>query len=315
VQFQAADAMMLDSPFYFLAFDGSVGLVDDALDRDGYGAAFQVDGTDVFRVSRADEVKTRNGTTNTARSTISVQRTDSFSALNARPSSRGKLLDVFHQSDAAQSMVFSPSLATPLLLRVQQPKILKPFSALYSLRVGDVAQDVGEQALFWTGAGACRDFDGKGIEAQWQQTPDRRGRASDHVANAADFYGLEWQKAASDQSVYLKTVAFVAPNHALDLHGETPNVSFITVDATPSASARLSGIRPMAFNRSGTTASDSVTALDDLFELVKGQQVCVTNTGVRSTFWWNPDALYATLGATGKSIEQIETTLSGNACK
>ncbi|MDO8624567.1 MAG: hypothetical protein Q7R47_00670, partial [Candidatus Diapherotrites archaeon] len=239
----------------------------------------------------------------------------SFSELNTLPTRRGMILDVFHQSDTVKSMVFSPSVATPLVMHVKQSLSLKPFAALYSLRIGDATQDVGDQALLWTGAGTCTDFDESDVSQKWQNAPDRRGRFSDRAQNANAFYGVDWQKAEQDQSMYLKTIVFLQPNHLMDLHAETPNVSFATSSNAESPGARLNGISTMTFNRSGNTASDSVTAIDDLFELVEQKKVCVTNTGVRTSFWWNPDALYDQTGSIGKSITQIESGFSGNACK
>ncbi|MDO8624503.1 MAG: hypothetical protein Q7R47_00315, partial [Candidatus Diapherotrites archaeon] len=120
VSLQAADATLLESPFYFMPFDGRIGNTGNLLDRSGYGAVFKVGAADVLRVSRQDEVPTLNAASVGALSQIDVSRRSSFSELNTLPTRRGMILDVFHQSDTVKSMVFSPSVATPLVMHVKQ---------------------------------------------------------------------------------------------------------------------------------------------------------------------------------------------------
>ncbi len=306
----------LESPFYYLPFDGEVGRNGPSFERTGYGIGYQVITDDAFRISRFDEVHTRPDVTGASLQTVEVTKNTSFNELNAIPSKRGFILDVYQNSNTQKSMRFSPSLATPVLMKIFQEKSLIPFSALYSFRVGDQKIDVGDRSTFWSGAGTCLDFDNQPVSDNWSFSPDRRGRDTDRIDQAEDFYGIDWPAAERNGVVFLKTVFYAPIGTEYDLRAETNNVKFVSSDEPEEMSIKIAGIRTMKFNRVGGSDSDRITAIDDLFDLVSEEKVCVTDTGLRSSFWWNPEALSQETGLSGTSVKTLENSLqSSHVCR
>ena len=55
-------------------------------------------------------------------------------------------------------------------------------------------------------------------------------------------------------------------------------------------------------------SSSNVTELRELFELVENGDICVTDAGAKTAFWWNPKSLYETEGSY-TSISDFEKSL------
>ena len=89
-------------------------------------------------------------------------------------------------------------------------------------------------------------------------------------------------------------------------------LQFISPDSLESNAIDLQGIAGMVHN-SGS-AQDIISEIQEIFNLVEGQNVCVTDTGSRTSFWWNPKALNDTVGSM-TSIADFESGLvEGSTC-
>ena len=89
-------------------------------------------------------------------------------------------------------------------------------------------------------------------------------------------------------------------------------LQFISPDSLESNSIDLQGIAGMQ-NNSGA-AQDIVNEIQEIFDLVEGQNVCVTDTGSKTSFWWNPKALNDAVGSK-TSISGFESGLvEGSTC-
>lgn len=306
-----------NSPFYYLPFDGLVGIEGSKLERNGYGLVFDVSEQEAFSVSRSAGIKTTQGPSSNPVQTVKVSRENALQNLNSRASQRGFVLDV--ESDTTDTgkkkMTFTPALATPILMKVTKEKTNDSFSAFYVIQESDQPKVTGSNLTYWTGAGRCRDFTGEIVATAFDEKPDRKATTSD-VVDARDFaYAIDWPKALKAGSVYLKTVFYTPADGKFGLQSVSDNAVFWTPEEGEIKAVNLGGISGMPFNRQGTTDTDRITALDDLFDLVKQQAICVTNTGVRTSFWWNPKTIVEQKGKTGQSVMDVEKALvAGQSC-
>jgi hypothetical protein len=304
-----------NSPFYYLPFDGLVGIEGSKLERNGYGLVFDVSEQEAFSLSRAAAIKTMQGPSSNPVQTVKISRDNALQNLNSRASQRGFILDVESTGANQKTMLFTPALATPVLLKVTKEKTNDSFSAFYVIQESDQPKVTGSNLTYWTGAGRCRDFTGEIVATAFDEKPDRKAKETDLV-DARDFaYALDWPKALKGGSVYLKTVFYSPADGKFGLQSFSDNAVFWSPEEGEQKAVNLGGIAGMQFNRQGTTDTDRITALDDLFNLVKQQAICVTNTGVRTSFWWNPKTIVEQKGKTGQSVSDMEKALvAGQSC-
>ena len=306
----------LNSVFYYLPFDGEVGTEGQSLDRQGYGTGYEIANHQAVQISRQSGITTLANAGSNPVQVVEVSTGGSFDSLNAFASQRGFILDIENKDLTKKVLRFTPSLATPILLKVTQGATPEPFGAFYTIRNADIPQNLGQSAAYWSGAGACLDFSGNLVADAWDFRPDRKAQSSDRIPNWTISYGIDWSAAETAGDVFLKTVMYSPLNGRFSINAASDNVLIATPDQPFGKAQDLAGVSTMAFNRQGTTAQDRITALDDLFELVFEQKVCVTNTGIRSSFWWNPKTVFNQAGGSGSSISDIEATLqSGKTCR
>ncbi len=306
----------LNSVFYYLPFDGEVGLDGATFNRQGYGIGYEVLNNAPIRISRSQEVSTRLDAGSNPIQQISVSTGGSFDTMNAFASQRGFILDIQNTDESTKSITMTPSLATPVLMKITQPASTESFGAFYTIRNSEVPQNVGSSAAYWSGAGACRDYSGNLVGDAWDYRPDRQGQSGDRLPDWEMAYGVDWPGAETGGDVYLKTVFYSPVNMHYTLHASSSNVSFMTPNQPFGLAIDLQGISTMAFNRQGATDNDRITAIEDLFNLVSQQKVCVTNTGMRTSFWWNPKTIYEQKGSANQSVLDFENGLvSGSTCK
>ncbi len=304
-----------NSPFYYLPFDGLVGIEGSKLERNGYGLVFDVSEQDSFSVSRATGIKTTQGPSSNPVQVVKISRENALQNLNSRASQRGFVLDVESTASNKKTMLFTPALATPVLMKVTQEKTNDSFSAYYVIQESDQPKVTGNNLTYWTGAGRCRDFTGEIVATAFDEKPDRKATEND-VVDARDFaYAIDWPKALKGGNVYLKSVFYTPADGKFGLQAANEKALFWTPEEGEQKAVNLGGISGMGFNRQGTTDTDRITALDDLFDLVKQQAICVTNTGVRTSFWWNPKTIVEQKGKTGQSASDLEKSLTaGQSC-
>lgn len=304
-----------NSPFYYLPFDGLVGIGGSKLERNGYGLVFDVSEQEAFSLSRAAGIKTTQGPSSNPVQVVKVTRENALQNLNSRATQRGFVLDVESTGANKKTMLFTPALATPVLMKITQAATKDSFSAFYVIQESDQPKVTGNNLTYWTGAGRCRDFTGEIVATAFDEKPDRKATEND-VVDARDFaYAIDWPKALKGGNVYLKTVFYTPADGKFGLQAANDKPLFWTPDESEQKAVNLGGISGMAFNRQGTTDTDRITALDDLFDLVKQQAICVTNTGVRTSFWWNPKTMVEQKGKTDQSVSEIEKALvAGQSC-
>ena len=60
--------------------------------------------------------------------------------------------------------------------------------------------------------------------------------------------------------------------------------------------------------------AENINSIEDIFDLVENQTVCVVDSGRKASFFWNPKAIYE-LGGKERNISELTNSLSaGNTC-
>ncbi|MDP2973588.1 MAG: hypothetical protein Q8N60_00915, partial [Candidatus Diapherotrites archaeon] len=302
-----------DSPFYYMPFDGLIG-IDSEDGRQGYGINFRQTSEETIKVNNSREQPIVSS--NIANSTpvldgwIEAGRNDSFRRMNL--DARGILLDVRAAADSTR-VTLSPSYATPVIMQVTYEKGEHAYG-FYSIEVDTAEQVIGEetiggspQAAFskmiaWSGIGpVCRDFGDRPVMEAWQDTWDEHGgiTGNQQCAIGTDItdFGIEWCNPIRKGSVFLEGVIFTPQNSTSLMKRATysDDMQLISVGNKGSQIA-LNGIAGMSHN---SFPSNNIDSLEDVFELVRDNKVCLIGQGnrIRAQFFWNPKAVLEVLAA------------------
>jgi hypothetical protein len=297
-----------DSPFYRLPFDGEIGRVGEQFDRKGYGLNFVNENG--FILLNESPVITYTNTGNSTYSQLLIQKKEDFKTLNTDPSTRGQLLHVTAPNGiGANILQFTPSLATPLMMRIKNTGTT-PFSAFYQVGEGGNPVDSGPNLTYWSGIEACADFTGNPSDQAFHQAPDREGKKTDKRTDWEIVYGLDWKEATEKGELYLRTILYTPTNLSYTINSASSSTSFLTSNYGSYSNLQiLDGTKNLLYNNKST----EINSLQDVFDLVADGSVCIEDNGVEARFFWNTSALYQEVGQTSIA-DEFEKLVPGDTC-
>lgn len=310
VEFYHLENPFPNSPFYRMPFDGLVGLENTIYDRIGYGVEYINSGPEIVQINDS-LIQTYSGVGSSALSKVTVEESSDLRKLNSIPSTRGNLLEVTANAGTSTgTMTFTPSLATPLMMRVNHNVTPNPFASYYQLALNGVPQDTGNTLTFWEGAGNCYDFTGTPIYEKFNYSPDRAGLPTDKYPSWPYLYAVDWEKALVGGNAFLRTIFYTPTDGSYSLNAEASTGKYITANyPTYSNTQLLDGISTMPYNN----ASSTINSIQDVFDLVGEGKICVSDSGAKARFFWNPETIYKQTGQT--SISAVTNQLkAGNTC-
>jgi hypothetical protein len=207
-------------------------------------------------------------------------------------------------------MVVSPSLATPVVFQVTHGISPNPFSAFYQIAENAQPVQAGNTLTFWEGAGNCYDFTGLPVYERFNYTPDRAATPADAITAWQLNYGVDWEKALTSGTESLRTIFYTPAGDNYAIQSTTPNAKFLSANyAAPSNIVPLDGVSTMPYNN----PSLFVDSLQDLFDLVGERKVCISDSGVKARFFWNPETIYKQTSQT--SIHAVtQGLIAGQTC-
>ncbi len=277
-----------NSPFYRLPFNGQVGLVGTQYNRVGYGLEF-INETNPIKVNDS-LVKTFSGEESSAIAQANVEYENDLRVMNSVPSTRGNILEITASSgNAPARIVFTPSLATPTVLKVTKTAGTQPFSAFYHIAENGSPIETGSALTYWEGAGTCYDFTSVPVYERFNYSPDRAANNTDRLNAWQYAYGVDWPFARQGGDEYLRTIFYTPAQGSYSIVSETDYAKFFTANAaSPSTSQSLDGVSTMPYNNASTV----MDSLQDVFDLVSDGKICVTDSGNKARFYWNPETVY-----------------------
>jgi len=290
----------VDSPFYMIPFDGKLG---EKGGRQGYGAIYQRgEGENDIEISNYNQngVYTFYNAASNGVMSVTTKTTTSFEGVNSSVSTRGQLGAVNVYGTNAE-MVLTPNYATPVILK--NPIEGTEGSIAFSVENPNRAVVTRGNIAYWTGAAKSKDYFGANAVEMYYNSPDYRlSKLGENT------FGFEYRNISKKGTMYLKTTLFTPVDQAAYMLTQKNNTTtFWTPDNSFSETVDLKGISGMTYNSSG----DYINSLQDLFTAVENNEVCLSNDGSSTTFWWNPVATEGAIGSTGKSLYQEELTLVG----
>ncbi len=275
-----------NSIFYYWPIDGYVGLESDN-GRQGYGSNYVNQNEEIVITSEFGEIKTETITAANPVITMETIKEESLAYINGSPATRGNILEL--ELIGNKSMLrFSSNIATPIIIKVRGEKG-KKVKAEYALLTGDTPIAPTASIAYWNGLGQCLDFSGVPVIEAFSYYPDEK--LSDTT------YGLLWDSAQYSGDVYLSSIIFVPSGDSYAIKAMSDNVRFLTPNSAELDVAELSGLQ-----------KETVRSIADVLKLVEDEKVCVTSSGGKTTFWWNPKWLLETKGSV-LSIKEFEKSL------
>ncbi len=308
VEFQRLQKPSPNSIFYYLPFNGRLGYLDE--DRIGYGTAYT--GEEVQLSKTRDIVSTEPLTRQPAEMAsveLETATEKDLAYLNSETDTRGKLLAISGAGNKKR-MVFSPSLATPVIMKVQGTKSEKPLTAAYHVEETGKGKSAGDNLTYWKGLGQCYDFGGLPAQRAIVYKADSRATSKDTL-NFQYAYKTVWEPVSLPGTEYLGTILYTPTETNMELKAQKPaSLKFFSPDTAINDFMVLNGLQGMELNQQ----NHGIEALEQLFELVEEGKVCMEDTATEAGFYWNETALLNYAPAGKKSLNQFELGLGEGSC-
>ncbi|MFH0970391.1 MAG: carboxypeptidase-like regulatory domain-containing protein [Candidatus Diapherotrites archaeon] len=293
-----------NSPFYSLPFNGLIG-TDDGQGRVGYGVNFSGEKI-VVNDEPHSQVVTVDIPDSTPVASVQSSTVNAYTILNSLE--RGNILTVTKNSTNSLSIKWSPSFATPVMMKIGNKSAQSDVFGFYSVGVNnDTSQSyIGVQGNPWYGVGAnCRDFEDKSLLDSYNRKYDTSAINTDCALVGPQeniSYGFEWcGDTIHTGNVFLKSV-FYTPQESLSSINRTAwksEMQFIG-EGISGAGIPLNGTNAIP----GNTPGDTLTSIEEILNLITERAVCVRNSGAKTEFFWNPKEVLNAIESQEKNAGQ-----------
>ncbi|MBS3058036.1 MAG: carboxypeptidase regulatory-like domain-containing protein, partial [Candidatus Diapherotrites archaeon] len=283
------------NPFYYIPFDGAIGLKNGFFERQDYGTAFQNSGNGI-KVENFENSNTFPKAEGSNPLSVLKTSIDSNSSIvNSTFESRGRILRV-DLGEGKDELVFSPSLATPLALKVsagssQDGKL----AVFYDFLESGKPEKPGKNLAFWNSPETleCLDFSGKKLSETFNNSADRQASALDNINPWESSFGIDWESVEKTGNVFLTTVFYTNPSRqsVFSVHNDSKDNALAVSRTAIAQQAVLNGVGGMRFNDSSRSSEASIGSLEELFNAVESRDVFMIQKGQELGFWWNEKKL------------------------
>lgn len=306
----------INSPLYSIPFDGLVGIEGNSFDRQGYGSAYFNSDEPIVISNEITPTKTYSDSGSNPITKVNISENRNLYSTNTSITTRGMLLRVESLTGQTSTIQFQPVQGTPVLMKVTQEDLTEEkFSAFYSVIENDVPIDLGNTFTYWNGAGQCFDFTGIPVTEKFFEKPDRAATPEDNLLDWDTTYAVDWTQAVKTGDVYLRTIVYTDPlkDTVMKVIQGPSDLEFLSADESGNI-VGLNGVAGMPFNNFAGGTQGMVNSLQDIYSLVEQEQVCITNTGSKTQFWWNPQVIYDADGAERNVSDFSNTLEAGTTC-
>lgn len=285
------------SPFYYLPFDGQIGLDSG---RTGYGLNYELltpDDVVVLNQSTEQLIRLNNIVGSNPVSTIKNQTVTNFKTLNS--DKRGQVLSI---DLGKNQLALAPSLANPVLVKLNNQNKRDAF-VFYDLEVDGQKQSNLSNLSKWNGVGACQDYFGNGMDI-YEEFPDTPSGSSQCASRGGNSYGLEWCQKDKSGTVALQTVFYTPAKSVSALRiTQSRDDAEIIGASSRGDSLELLGVPSIAKN----TKDDAIQSVQDVLDLVRDEVICVNGLGnsQKTDFFWNPKLVLDTLNKERENVQNI----------
>jgi len=299
---------------YYLPFDGEVGLnagAGNKMDRQGYGMGFESGSEEIKDVIPWTDA---DGTNPLIR--IKGKNVITYSELNSAEN-KGNLLRVSNldETKLRKQLTLSPSIATPVLMKISANWTTEPVEVYYSLLQIGEPKPVGDHLASWSGIGnSCLDFQENYVKTKF--TPDiwdsRKGESQ-------NTYKMMWDRSKFDGDEYLKTIMYTPKDTQMALKSQgklnASDVKFIGPNewtGSPENWVKADQVRDQV-SLSGTVLESmkaDTSSIESILNLMDRNFVCMSYSSGGTELWWNPKKINEQEKGAGQSIKAFEDKLN-----
>lgn len=301
----------MDNAIYRLPLDGFVGTFPQGNSRQGYGVSFAQGSTPIQLTGNTSLDNTLFSSTG-GQSTIASSKLVTFDETNM-PEHRGRVLEIVFNKSGNSEIVFSPTIATPVAMRIPQDPANKKgdgrYYGTYFLTTGDQAQKAyPSHTTFanWTGIGskklndtdpACSDFVREPLGLAVSDVSSNISEYGSILGPGIKALGFAPSNPANDKFLVFATV-FYRPKDQEMLIAQTGDKTELLTPiqkiASPAATA-LSFTSQDSLKRSELPNGLKIETLKDIINLFNSDlgAVCIKTktsddgSSTRSVFFWN----------------------------
>ncbi|MEW6295496.1 MAG: hypothetical protein AB1467_04355 [Candidatus Diapherotrites archaeon] len=315
------------SVFYFIPFDGEIGLKDGELHRDGYGAGFSGDSAEKIPVASYNDTSINSYAFDSSVNPLrNLNSTLNSSADKLNDSeSRGILLDLKKISDYFIDLDFLPSYATPLLLETKLNSLPSDASIYYSLINPTTSSKIDvslEPFLEWMPADRkhCVDF----RDERPYSYLDSKANSSDSsniLGGINNVFRLSWQNPIKKGILSIYSAVFTPTQSTNNFSLKTQNKSLGSFEYIKLSSADndslynnvnynqipLNGIKGSQFNDS-LKQNNYIKSISNALEMLKSGDACIENYSNHTVLKWNSNKLYRAIEK--KLVESISECIA-----
>ncbi|MBI2530172.1 MAG: carboxypeptidase regulatory-like domain-containing protein [Candidatus Diapherotrites archaeon] len=288
-----------DNPFYYLPFNGSIGMEEGVYARAGYGLGYE--GAELL-ISQNDDTGSIKTATSSSNNTIATEKYTDFDTVNITYS--GSVLMA-----TPDSVSLLPSDATPVLMRVKEHSGYA--DAFYSLRDGDARFGTNADYMAsWTGIASsndCRDFAGNALYS------NRRDYLANNITHHATMepsdigdsaFGFSWESADTDADIYLRSILYAPIGNTIDLF---PAYSDNPLFVSP-VEQITETTKPIRLNYTSAVLNSGepiISSIEDVFDLANEDKLCIASSAGNIDFYWNPEFISEALKPYSDEVNEI----------
>ncbi len=303
-----------NSPFYYIPFNGETGL-DSSNGRQGYGVNYSNEDDKILLKDLPRPLDTTNLINSNPLFLLKTDVEKGFRQVNSISSTRGIVLTVDQGSNEKEkTLVFAPSFATPITMHAEQQNVTEEnFSEYFQLFENSQAINVGPVLSYWNGMGQCKDFTGGPISQEFDYYADRQATQSDQIGGWQQAYAIDWPFADKTGDVYLYTTIYTpaSKDYLIASHSNS-SLNFFTPNEIEAVQISAQGVLGMTGN--DMLGADSLSSLQEVFDLVESETLCVSENGLKSEFFWNPEKLWEASGSNVSQESFSAGLTAGNSC-
>lgn len=289
------------NPVYAMPLDATVGVDNGVIHRIGYGVDYKGDG---IRFNNANDIYLEPSLSSTSTPIVHLdmqvkQDTQTLNGGNLR----GVILQILPKSGsvgASYDVKKFLSWPAPVYMKVQKETDGGAW-AFYTIDVGNGVENAGSSFILWnlicpqkssgTDDFSCETFDGLKPSDEMYRADVLGVHAK--VAPVGQLqgivYGLEW-----DQDSIIRDEAHKEARYEGIVYlPESTKKAQITV-TNASDKAYVSATPTMDLSNSATLKSftDDTTSIQNIYNLMEQDKVCMSSDGAGVRFWWNPAKVY-----------------------
>ncbi len=288
------------NPVYSMPLDATVGVDAGVIHRIGYGVDYKGDG---MRLNNANDIYLEPSLSSTSTPIVHLdlsvkQDTQTLNGGNLR----GVVLQILPKSGSVGAVYDVKkflSFPAPVYMKINKSSDGGAW-AFYSIDVGNGVENAGSSYILWNLICKEKDnFDCESFDGLKPSDDMYRADVFGVYAKVAPLgqlqgivYGLEWDKDSvirddAHKEVLYKGIVYLP---------ESTKQGKIAVTSA-SDSAYVSGDGVPTTNTSSNEAKlsplfNDITSIQNIYDLMDSEKICMTDEGAGVRFWWNPLKVY-----------------------